>query len=193
LYYGRCNVPWRREAAYFEQGPWHGELARSGGGTLLTQGSHALDVLLWALDSPPRAAVGMTARPGFPQVEVETVALGTIELENGALIQVSSSMVARPEQAVTLELYGERGTALYSNRPLPHVRFRGLRVKRMRPPGWGVHALQRSLQAYRGWVMDGEPYLTPAEEALPVLAAVDALYRSSESGKGETITSNTGA
>ena len=193
LYYGRCNVPWHREAAYFEQGPWRGELARSGGGTLLTQGSHALDVLLWALGSPPRAAMGMTARPGFAQVEIETVALGTVELENGALIQVSSSMVARPEQAVTLELYGERGTALYSNWPLPHVRFRGLRVKRMRPPGWGVHALQRSLEAYRGWVMDGQPYLTPAEEALPVLAAVDALYRSSRSGKGETITSNTGA
>jgi UDP-N-acetyl-2-amino-2-deoxyglucuronate dehydrogenase len=193
LYYGRCNVPWHRKAAYFEQGSWRGELARAGGGTLLTQASHALDVLLWALNSPPRAATGMTARPGFPQVEVETLALGVIELENGALIQVSSSMVARPEQAVTLELYGERGTALYSNRPVPHVRFRGLHVKRRRPPVWGVHALQRSLEGFRAWVMEGQPYLTPAQEALPVLAAVDALYRSSQSGRKETITLNTGA
>jgi len=193
LYYGRCNVPWHREAAYFEQGAWRRELARAGGGTLLTQGSHALDVLLWALASPPRAAAGLTARPGFPQVEVETVALGTVELENGALIQISSSMVARPEQAVTLELYGERGTALYSNRPLPHVRFRGLPVRRMRPPGRGVHALQRSLEAFRAWVMEDQPYLTPAGEALPVLAAVDALYRSSRSGKKESVTLNTGA
>jgi predicted dehydrogenase len=119
--------------------------------------------------------------------------LGTIELENGALIQVSSSLVARPEQAVTLELYGEWGTALYSNRPVPHVRFRGRHVKRARPPVWGVHALQRSLEAFRAWVMDGRPYLTPAGEALPVLAAVEALYRSSQSGKKETITLNTGA
>ncbi len=193
LYYGRCNVPWHREAAYFESGAWRGELARSGGGTLLTQGSHALDVLLWALDSPPRAATGMTAQPGFAQVEVETVALGTVQLKNGALIQVSSSMVARPEQGVTLELYGERGTALYSNRPWPHVRFRGLHVRRMRPPGWGVHALQRSLEAFRAWVMGGRPYLTPAEEALPVLAAVDALYRSSQTGEKEIIRLNTGA
>jgi hypothetical protein len=56
-----------------------------------------------------------------------------------------------------------------------------------------VHALQRSLEAFRAWVMDGRPYLTPAGEALPVLAAVEALYRSSQSGKKETITLNTGA
>jgi predicted dehydrogenase len=193
LYYGRCNVPWHREAVYFELGAWRGELARSGGGTLLTQGSHALDVLLWALDSPPRAATGMTARPRFTQVEVETVALGTVELENGALIQTSNSMVARPEQAVTLELYGEHGTALYSNRPWPHVRFRGQRVRRMRPPVWGVHALQRSLEGFRAWVTEGRPYLTPAGEALPVLAAVDAIYRSAQSGEKEIISLNTGA
>ena len=193
LYYGRCNVPWSREAAYFAQGPWRGELARSGGGTLLTQGSHALDLLLWAMDSPPGAATGLAARPGFPQVEVETVALGAVELESGALIQISSSMVARPEQAVTLELYGERGTALYSNRPWPHARFRGLRVRRRRPPVRGVHALQRSLEAFRAWVQDDRPYLTPAAEALPVLAAVEALYRSAESGQKEFISLDMGA
>ena len=193
LYYGRCNVPWHREAAYFEQGAWRGALARSGGGTLLTQGSHALDLLLWALDSSPRAATGLTAQPGFPGVEVETVALGTVELESGALIQVSSSMVARPEQAVTLELYGERGTALYSNQPWPHARFRGLRIRRARPPVRGVHALQRSLEAFRAWVVDDRPYLIPAAEALPVLATVEALYRSARSGKVETISLSKGA
>jgi predicted dehydrogenase len=193
LYYGRCNVPWLREADYFEQGSWRGELSRSGGGTLLTQGSHALDLLLWALDSPPRAASGLTAQPGSPQAEVETLALGAVELESGALIQVSSSMVARPEQAVTLELYGERGTALYSNQPWPRARFRGLRIRRARPPVWGVHALQRSLEAFRGWIQDDRPYLIPAAEALPVLAAVEALYRSASSGKKELISVNRGA
>ena len=193
LYYGRCNVPWHREADYFASGPWRGALARSGGGTLLTQGSHALDLLLWALDSPPRAATGLTAQPGLSKVEVETLALGAVELESGALIQISSSMVARPEQAVTMELYGERGTALYSNRPWPHARFRGPRVRRRRPPAWGVHALQRSLEAFRAWIVDDRPYLIPAAEALPVLATVEALYRSAQSGKVEPISLNRGA
>jgi UDP-N-acetyl-2-amino-2-deoxyglucuronate dehydrogenase len=191
LHYGRCNVPWHREPDYFEQGPWRGQLARAGGGTLITQGSHALDVLLWALGSPPRAAVGWTAQRTFTQVGVEDLALGVVELENGALAQITSSMIATPEQAVTVEVYGDEGTALYRSHPFPHVRFlgkrRGPRVPKARTPVWGLHALQRSLEAFRAWVVEGRPYLTPVEEALPVLAAISAIYRSARSGQREPV------
>jgi predicted dehydrogenase len=187
LLYGRCNLPWQRDAAYFEQGPWRGQLARAGGGTLLTQGSHALDLLLWALGGQPVAAQGATARCRFSQVEVEDLALGTVELEGGALVQVSSSMVANPEQALTIELYGERGTVLYTDRPWAPVRFRGVRPRRARPPVWGIHPLQRSLEAFRRWVVEDHAYLTPADQALPVLAAIDALYRSAQSGQREQV------
>jgi predicted dehydrogenase len=187
LYYGCCSVPWQRQVDYFEKSPWRGQLARAGGGTLLTQGSHALDILLWALGSPPRAAVGVTAQRKFTQVEVEDVASATIELENGALAQINSAMVARPEQAVTIQVYGAKGTARYSNRPFPHVRFHGLRAKRARPPARGLHALQRSLGAFGAWVMQDRPYLTPAAQALPVLAAIEAAYRSAQSGKKESV------
>jgi UDP-N-acetyl-2-amino-2-deoxyglucuronate dehydrogenase len=139
LYYGRCNLPWHRDAAYFEQGAWRGQLGRAGGGTLLTQGSHVLDVLLWALGGRPIAAQGATTRCRFSQVEVEDLALGTVETEVGALLQISSSMVANPEQTLTIELYGERGTGLYTGRPRASVRFRGVRPKRARPPVWGLH------------------------------------------------------
>jgi predicted dehydrogenase len=187
LYYGRCNVPWHRDAVYFEEGAWRGQRARAGGGTLLTQGSHALDVLLWALGGRPVVATGQTARLKFEGIDVEDVAQGTVVLDRGTLVQLSSAMVARPEQAVTLELYGERGTAIYRDRPWPHVRFRGVRVGRARPPAWGVHALQRSLAAFGAWVLHGRPYLTPAAEALPVLAAVDAVYRAAASGRRQAI------
>ena len=187
LHYGRCNVPWQRGADYFEQGPWRGQLARAGGGTLITQGSHLLDVLLWALGGQPRAALGATARRSFAQVEVEDLAQGMVEMEDGALAQFSSSMVASPEQALTIELYGEKGTAVYRDRPWPWVRFLGRRVKRARPPVWGIHPLQRSLEAFRAWVAEERPYLTPAEEALPVLATIEAIYRSAQSGHREAV------
>ena len=86
--------------------------------------------------------------------------------------------------------HGERGTALYSDRPLPHTKFRGVRVKRARPPHWGVHAMQRSLEGFRAWVADGRPYLVPAAEALPALAVVEAIYRSAQSGQKEAVSSN---
>jgi UDP-N-acetyl-2-amino-2-deoxyglucuronate dehydrogenase len=187
IHYARCNVPWHRDDKYFEQSPWHGKLAQAGGGTLITQGSHFVDALLWALGDRARTVAGFTARREFRQVGVEDLAQATMEMDGGALVQISSAMVANPEQAVTMEVYGEKGTAIYAGRPWPHVRFRGVRVKRAKPPHRGIHALQRSLEAFRAWVMDGEPYLVPAEEALPALAVVEAIYRSAQSGHREAV------
>ena len=185
LYFGRCNVPWQRTEDYFEQGAWRGRLAQAGGGTLLTQGSHALDILLWALDSSPRAAQGLARQQRFTGVEVEDLALGMLELESGAVLQISSTMLANPEQAIRIEIYGEKGSAVYCDKPWPRATFRGVKVKKASPPVRGLHALQRSLEAFRQWVMDGQPYLVPAAAALPALAAVDAIYRSACSGKKE--------
>jgi len=216
IYYARCNLPWYREAHYFAGAPWHAQLATAGGGTLLTQGSHMVDVALWALGGRPTAALGVTRQRVFTGTEVEDLAMGIVEMASGALVEICSSMVSRPGQALTIEIYGSRGTGLYSNRPWPHVRFRGVRAARQIPPGRGIHALQRSLMGFRAWIADqppaGEPpravaptpagertpaagqappsarpYLTPAEEALPVLAAVDAIYRSSRSGRREEV------
>jgi len=182
----RVNVPWHRTQAYFEESAWHTDIAQSGGGTLITQGSHFLDVVLWALGSKPRSALGYIATPGF-HVEVETLAHGILELSNGALVSITSTMVAASEGAVTIELYGKLGTARYSDRPRPHVRFQGIKIRRERPPIWGVHALHRSLAGFAHWVLDDLPYLTPAAEALPVLASVQAIYASALSGRREML------
>jgi predicted dehydrogenase len=189
IHYARCNVPWSRDSRYFQQAGWHAKLAQAGGGTLITQGSHLIDVLLWALNDSPRTVSGFTAQRKFRDVEVEDLVQATIELENGALLQICSSMAASSEQALSIEIYGEQGTALYSDRPLPHTQFRGIRVKRARPPQWGVHALQRSLEGFRAWVVDCQPYLVPALEALPALAVVEAIYRSAQSRQQEAVAS----
>jgi predicted dehydrogenase len=192
IHYARCNLPWKRELDYFTGSRWHGSLATAGGGTLITQGSHLLDVVLWALGARPRYAIGAIAQRKFnledeQYIEVEDLAQGVIEMENGVLVQICSSMVAEPEAGLTIEIYGEKGTAIYTDKPLPLVRFRGIRIKTARPPVWGIHALQRSLEAFRAWIMEGRPYLIPARAALPALAAVEAIYRSADSGHREEI------
>jgi predicted dehydrogenase len=193
LLYARCNIPWRREGGYLaKSGGWHSSLARSGGGTLLTQGSHFLDILLWAMDSPPAAASGETARRRFTESEVEDLALGTVELQSGALIQVCSAMIAAREGSATIELYGTQATALYRDGLPSRLRFQGRRIHPPRPPAaglrvTGLHALACSLEGFRRWVQEGEAYLIPAEAALPVLAAVEAIYHSAESGLRQII------
>lgn len=178
----RINIPWHRTQKYFDGAVWHKTIAQAGGGTLITQGSHFLDVALWALGEPPVSAMGYTASPGF-DVEVDTLAHGIVETRGGTLVSITSTMAAAREGAVTIEAYGERGTALYRNLPLPFVRFAGAKVRKERPPEWGVHALQRSLAGFTKWILDDKPFLIPAASTLPVLAAVDAIYRSSKTGQ----------
>jgi len=182
----RINIPWHRKQSYFDGAAWHRTIAQAGGGTLITQGSHFLDVALWALGDLPVSAMGCTSTPGF-NVEVDTLAHGIVETADGILISVVSSMVAATEQKVTIEAYGELGTALYADRPFPHVKFIGAKIHKELPPERGVHALQRSLAGYAKWILEDKPFLTPAASTLSVLAAVDGIYRSASSGQKSKI------
>ncbi len=179
----RINVPWHREQKYFENSPWHKTLAQAGGGTLITQGSHYLDVALWALGDHPVSAMGYIAQPGFTGIEVDTLVHATVETAGGALVSITTTMAAAVEQAVTIEMYGERGTALFRNSPRPLVRFVGVEVQPERPMLRGSHPVQRSLAGFVRWILDDRPFLIPARSALPVLAAVDGIYRSAASGR----------
>jgi UDP-N-acetyl-2-amino-2-deoxyglucuronate dehydrogenase len=177
----RINIPWHRKQSYFDNAIWHKTIAQAGGGTLITQGSHFLDVALWALGEKPVSAMGYAKTPIF-DMEVDTLTHGVVETEGGTLISVVSSMVAATEQKVTIEAYGERGTAIYGDRPRPHVKFIGTKARTERPPEWGVHALQRSLSGFTNWILNDKPFLVPAASTIPVLTAVDAIYRSAGSG-----------
>lgn len=188
LYYGRGNVPWHRKEQYFSQSPWHCSREQAGGGTLITQGSHILDILLWSCQSRPVRVMGLTGQKKFTAVEVEDLCMAIIELENGCLLQLTSSMIASSEQPVTIDIYGSRGTATYKGGLLfSRTKFLQVRVPPYRPAAAGIHALGRSLEAFRRWIVLGEPYLCPVEESLPVLATVLAIYRAAQSGRPEKV------
>ncbi len=97
-------------------------------------------------------------------------------------------MLVHEDQAPTLDVYGEAGSAHYTAGWWPRLRFRGVRPRRQRPPQRGVHAIHRSLRAFRAWVLADEPFLIPAPAALPALAAVEAIYRAARSGRAEEVT-----
>lgn len=180
------HIPWHRDTNYFRDSKWHASMDKAGGGTLITQGSHFLDIVLWALGEPAVSAMAYTSSP-LVDVEVDTLTHGILETKSGTLISIVSSMVSATEEGVSIRVSGELGSGIYKDRPWPRAQFRNVRVHKQPPPGWGVHALQRSLYGFSQWVIKDHPFLTPASEALKVLAAVDGLYRSAESGERESI------
>ena len=182
ILFGTCTIPWHREAPYFE-GTWRASREHAGGGTLITQGSHALDILLAAAGGRPVRAWGSIAQRRFTGIEVEDVAMGCVETDTGCLLSVASTAVATPERAVTIEVYGSRATAVWTGPSRPRLRVYGARIGRRGASVRGVHPVARSLEAFRRWVTLGEEPLTTAESTLPVLAVVTAIYAAAASGR----------
>ncbi len=189
--HGRCNLAWFRGPDYFAAGPWRGRKDQAGGGTLITQAGHWIDIILWAMGGRPVAAEGMTARRKFPGVEVEDLAMGTVEMDNGALISITSAMTAVPHQKIRIEVYGEKGTLIYTGPddfpPSSKLKRLGVTTGSCPMPVPGLFSLQRNLVAFCRWVRDDAPYLNRAEDSLPALAAVMAIYASAGSGKKEPV------
>src|SRR5690606_18911869 len=99
---------WRPQS-YYDQ-PGRGEKARDGGGVLLTQGIHTLDLMISFTGLPAEVAGFATTTP-VHRMETEDMAAGVIRFENGALGTVNATTCAYPGFADSVELIGTRGTA----------------------------------------------------------------------------------
>ena len=103
-----------RPQEYYESGDWRGTAAVDGGGALMNQGIHALDLLLWMLGRPVSVSA-QTGRLAHVDIEVEDVAGATITFENGAIGLLLASTAAYPGLPVRLAVHGSEGTAVMEN------------------------------------------------------------------------------
>jgi predicted dehydrogenase len=106
-----------RPQSYYDSGDWRGTLAIDGGGALMNQGIHALDLLIWMLGVPVQVSAH-TGRVAHERIEVEDVAAATIVFESGAIGVILASTAASPGLPVRLSVHGDRGTAVMENEEL---------------------------------------------------------------------------
>jgi predicted dehydrogenase len=99
-----------RDEAYFRAGRWRAERDGAGGGALLVQGIHVLDLLDWI--AGPVVAATARADTRKHAVEVEDVLSAVLELRGGAAATLLVTTAASPEFPSRLELYGTRGSAV---------------------------------------------------------------------------------
>lgn len=104
---GLVSMPYFRGEAYYQQAAWRGTWALDGGGVLMNQGIHLLDLLLWYLGDPVRvqASGGTLERP----IEVEDTLVGVLEFASSAKATITATTTAAPGFAHRLELYGNKG------------------------------------------------------------------------------------
>jgi UDP-N-acetyl-2-amino-2-deoxyglucuronate dehydrogenase len=200
-----ASVAWWRSQAYYDSGDWRGTWALDGGGALMNQGVHTLDLLLWFLGRPVTvsAEFGLLAHEN---VEVEDTVVATLTFGSGALAVLHATTAAYPGLTARIQVLGSQGSAVIDSDRLEYFHAAdggdspdmgrqggGNQADRRRvtdePAPEGVDATQFPLGHLRQYrdllaaIDEGrEPGVT-VDDALLALATVRAVYVSAVTGE----------
>lgn len=104
---GVVTIPYYRPQSYYDQAEWRGTWALDGGGVLMNQGIHLIDILIWWMGDP--VAIKAIGGNRHRAIEVEDVLVATLRFENGELATVTATTDAPPGFPHRVEVYGTNG------------------------------------------------------------------------------------
>jgi len=109
--YAGVYVPWWRTDQYYKDS-WHGTWKLDGGGALMNQSIHMVDMLC-DLMPPVESVQAHVATLGHPQIETEDTAVAVLRFTNGALGIIYGTTASYPGQFKRFEITGTKGTVIY--------------------------------------------------------------------------------
>jgi predicted dehydrogenase len=185
---------WRPQS-YYDQ-PGRGTKARDGGGVLLTQAIHTLDLMI-SLAGLPAEAIGFATTSPVHRMETEDLAMGAIHYANGAIGSISATTCAWPGFPDAVDIIGTKGMARLDGTKLVVDYHDGASTTLddgTAGGGAGADPMAFSHQHHRAVLADfldavegdGVPKVT-AREALKAHRLIEALLRSSRTGKAEAV------
>jgi predicted dehydrogenase len=126
--FGRVTVAnaqllWWRSQAYYDSGDWRGTWGLDGGGVLMNQTIHSVDLLIW-LAGPVKSVRAYTDTLSH-DIETEDVAVAALRFRNGALGTIAATTSAYPGVTTRVELLGDRGSAIIENDRLAFLHVAG--------------------------------------------------------------------
>jgi UDP-N-acetyl-2-amino-2-deoxyglucuronate dehydrogenase len=114
---GDAYVKWFRTQAYYDSGAWRGTWALDGGGALMNQAIHSVDLLTWLM-GPVVEIQANTALLAHVRIEVEDAVVATLRFKNGALGVLEATTAAYPGYLKRIEIHGSEGSALLEEEDL---------------------------------------------------------------------------
>ena len=108
---GDAYVKWYRSQQYYDSGAWRGTWKLDGGGALMNQAIHSVDLLSWLM-GPVVEINAQIAMLAHENIEVEDVAMATVRFENGALGVIEATTAAYPGSLKRVEIHGSHGSAI---------------------------------------------------------------------------------
>jgi predicted dehydrogenase len=172
---GIAAIDWWRSQDYYDSGDWRGTWALDGGGVLINQGVHTVDLLLWMMGRPDTvsAEVALLAHDG---IEVEDTVVATIVFASGALGAVHATTAANGTLTSRLQVHGSAGSAVIEGDELVYA-SEGI----VQHDAGSSH--ERQYLDLLAAIDEGRPPRVSAGEALWALATVRAVYLSATLGE----------
>lgn len=111
LVMGDAYIKWYRSPEYYKDVKWRSSFNASGGGAVMNQGIHSVDLLLWFMGKV-EAVCAFTGLLGHEDLEIEDVAAATLRFENGAMGVIEASTAVNPGFFRKMEILGTRGSVV---------------------------------------------------------------------------------
>lgn len=173
-----------RSPEYYSSSDWKGTKRFDGGGALMNQGIHGVDILEYIV-GPIKNVQGKIATLCHA-IEVEDTAVGILEFQNGALGVIEASTCAYPGFDRRIEIYGERGYMVLRENQIETLMIDGksMDLKPIQAAGTAsdpaavqseMHSLQLKnlIQAIKGY----EPLLIDGSEGRKAIRVIEKIYR----------------
>lgn len=117
---GIAAVDWWRSQSYYDSGDWRGTWELDGGGAMMNQGVHTVDLLIAFLGRPVEV-FAYTGTLAHERVETEDVATAVVRFESGALGVVHATTSAYPGLTARVQVHGDHGSAVIDNDQLTYL------------------------------------------------------------------------
>ncbi|MBP5622949.1 MAG: Gfo/Idh/MocA family oxidoreductase, partial [Thermoguttaceae bacterium] len=108
---GDAIVKWYRTQQYYDSGVWRGTWKLDGGGALMNQAIHSVDLLLWLMGDVEEVSA-LTGLVAHENIEVEDVCVASLRFKNGALGLLEATTAAYPGYLKRIETHGDKGSAV---------------------------------------------------------------------------------
>jgi UDP-N-acetyl-2-amino-2-deoxyglucuronate dehydrogenase len=194
---GECICHIWRPRAYFERDAWRGTWANEGGGALMNQAVHMVDMFQWFMSSPVVEVVGRygTLIHG-DYIDVEDTAVATVKFASGALGIISAATTVTPDLGFRVAVHGSNG-ATASVWEMPEGKegvndiwtipgeteyvpvWEGMAERTPGFPSFHTMQIRDFVQA----IAEGRPPAVTGAEARKALEIILAIYHSSRTGK----------
>ncbi|RKX74274.1 MAG: gfo/Idh/MocA family oxidoreductase, partial [Spirochaetes bacterium] len=192
-------VKWHRSEEYYAQAGWRGTWAVDGGGALMNQSIHAIDLLQWFSGGVAEVSA-YTATLGHQELEVEDVAAASVLHDCGALGTITGTTASWPGWAKKIEISGTAGSAILEDDRVTRWDFSESCPEDTQiladmesgeagtggagdPAAIGFEGHRRQLSDFVQALSEDREPLVNGIEARKAVAIITAIYQSAESGE----------